>query len=443
MHLAVHFKLVVLHHPLDHIVSAPIELKSFEMIVDGGPVKDALRRHGFHLVLHGHKHYGQFTRLAGDLKCDRGILCLSGGTIGGFPAIGQGASFNWIEVEPQDDRSQWQVAVRKLDIRLDDVGHPPDVWDGGLPATIVPVRQVGPPRPNGPNPNELRDAVEGLIAFCEQDGNQRYLDYARDLTRALLPGMPMSNPHERADLIKRLDRLIRSDGSSLYAIDVLGPQLWLQPDSLTYFAKQVKPYIARTYIDGHLKVVVSPQLGSAIQQSVDRATKLVNGSGRDEGVNGIALHRTAFATPGSFMIGAIAPPNFEIARILVWSRDMLSTPTADAIIRMHEEFGIPLFFLDAAEEDIGFGRWRDPHVDYCLKSEGARNITGFFGWNNRVGMFDVDGDAAPPISLFGFNNDAPHFNTLLDEFLSFLKNRNLLLAADARIISSMKNEYRS
>jgi len=428
------FKIAVLHHPLDHLAGAPIELKTFEMIVDGGPVKSALRRHGFHMVLHGHKHFWQLTRIAPSLG-DQGILSLSGGTVGGAPALGQPICFNWIDIEMPTNQTRWHVTVRRFDINVDDVGRPADIWENPTIEKAISVRYVPRTRKKAQASMDLKEAVEDLTSFCQQPKNEGLLSYAKDVIRALLPETPMSNERERSDLIRRLDRLIRAKGTSLYAIDVLGPQLWLQPDSLTYFAKQVWPYISATQKNGRRKIVVTHQLGTAISRCSKRfASRFPNLDG------GTALMEfpeqpSIFNKLGSFEVGIIRHPSFEIARILIWPEEMLRTPTAAAIIRLHEEFGVPLFFLNRADSGIGFEDWRDPRVDYCLKCQGSKYLSGFYGYSDREGMVTLDPHDPPPPSLFGYNRRTPRFKTLLEEFLSFLENQNLLLAADARLIA--------
>ena len=83
----------------DHV--APIvtgeEFKKFESVLNAGAFKAQLQRHGFQIVLHGHKHWHEaFVDTA--ISGGGALLVVSGGTIGGSEARGHYPGFYWLEL---------------------------------------------------------------------------------------------------------------------------------------------------------------------------------------------------------------------------------------------------------------------------------------------------------------------------------------------------------
>jgi endonuclease/exonuclease/phosphatase family metal-dependent hydrolase/3',5'-cyclic AMP phosphodiesterase CpdA len=105
-------KVAVLHH---HVTSIfPEEVKSFELMLNAGQFKRQLRDEGFHLILHGHKHWGEpFVDTA--VSGGGAHVVVSGGTIAGPPPYGKGPGFFWLE---------WQPTASELSARFVDILTP-------------------------------------------------------------------------------------------------------------------------------------------------------------------------------------------------------------------------------------------------------------------------------------------------------------------------------
>jgi 3',5'-cyclic AMP phosphodiesterase CpdA len=91
-------KIAVLHHHVAHLWRQQLELKRFEAVVDAAQLKQALIAYGFHFVLHGHKHMNHValdgTVIGVGEGRTRTPLCIvSGGTISGYPRIGDKQTF--------------------------------------------------------------------------------------------------------------------------------------------------------------------------------------------------------------------------------------------------------------------------------------------------------------------------------------------------------------
>lgn len=95
-----YIKIAILHHHITSI-ACDEEIKEFELLTNAGEFKKILADYGFHMVLHGHKHWNEVYRdtaissrdsLQGKLE-GRSLLGISGGTICGEPCKGRNAGF--------------------------------------------------------------------------------------------------------------------------------------------------------------------------------------------------------------------------------------------------------------------------------------------------------------------------------------------------------------
>jgi len=444
-------KIVVMHHHLNHIPAAGVELKTTEMVLDGGPLKSALMDHGFQMVLHGHKHVWHVAQDTSGRDphsstegSNSGLLVVSSGTVGGFPAVTQKSCFNWIEIMPGGAPGHRDVHIRRCDLQQTKFTTPAYVWieesetvkcdihiPEGAPSKDVRIEQ-------------FKKSAERFLEHCIKATSFELLDhFSRLLATPVQSSAPLADPTEMQDLIDKLHRAVKSEGTSLYAIDVLGPQLWLNPEAFTYFSIQFIPYVQASDVsldkNGILqsRPILSPRVCAAIKRARANATGLWGNSElrkREEDKDRID---SLFTSEDGIIEGK---PKFEIARVVIWPSSLLNTPTAQAVIRLHEGFNIPLFYLDMEEPSLGMGAWRDPRVDYCLKCEGDKLHYGFFGYTTFKGMFEVSSGIEPPHTLYHYRPDAregiktsrnPGYKSLLHEFNAFLDNRTLLMARDA------------
>ena len=88
------FKVAVLHHHVTPVLSE--EVTKFESLLNAGRFKRELKDEGFHLVLHGHKHWPEVLQDSA-LPGERPLWVISGGTIGGGEASGRDPGFHLLE----------------------------------------------------------------------------------------------------------------------------------------------------------------------------------------------------------------------------------------------------------------------------------------------------------------------------------------------------------
>ena len=87
-------KVAVLHH---HVTSIfPEEVKSFETLLNAGLFKRQLQAEGFHLILHGHKHWAEAFIDTATSGGGRHVV-VSGGTVAGTAPAGMAQGFHWID----------------------------------------------------------------------------------------------------------------------------------------------------------------------------------------------------------------------------------------------------------------------------------------------------------------------------------------------------------
>ena len=109
-----YIKIAVLHHHITSIACSE-EVKEFELLTNAGRFKKILADDGFHIVLHGHKHWNEVYKDTAISRGDslqeklgeRSLLGISGGTICGEPCKGRNAGFYLLDfsMDAMDKRS--------------------------------------------------------------------------------------------------------------------------------------------------------------------------------------------------------------------------------------------------------------------------------------------------------------------------------------------------
>lgn len=105
------FKVAVLHHHITPIVYGE-EFKKFESLLNAGILKYHLQQSGFHLILHGHKHWPE-TYLDTAVTNGGSHIVVSGSTIGGNESKGKEPGFFWIEHNHNDE----SVDIRFIELK--------------------------------------------------------------------------------------------------------------------------------------------------------------------------------------------------------------------------------------------------------------------------------------------------------------------------------------
>lgn len=258
---------------------------------------------------------------------------------------------------------------------------------------------------------EIRDALLGITEASNSDDDQPIIDAIDKIGAAQLRTLSMSVLGESPGLItdtlaqdlnKRLPK-----SSSICATDVLGPASWISPQAYVYLATQIRWYAATNVYHSKWSITVSKRLHSAIKRACTNACQHLRESG------------TLFDNPEQLEV-AEGAPQLEFSRVLLWTKAELMSPIADWVIRIHEAFHVPLFFLEVASSDNAQRR-----QDYILieLEEG-----GYAGWYNMPDVERAPAQLTPFGSIRGIFDCVGDYNTLLER-------NELMFAIDARLIA--------
>jgi hypothetical protein len=226
------------------------------------------------------------------------------------------------------------------------------------------------------------------------------------------------------DLIDRMKNVDLRDCFSISAVDVLGPAGWLSPSVFRYMAPQVKHYVRSNGPDhpapsesdqtGKYRrtIVVSSSLHSAIQRAGENARRVtVAGKPLLEGSLTIFDDEDIQIREGQ--------PRLQYSRVLIWTHEELVSDIADAVVRIHRTFDIPLFCI-LVEKD-------DPrrHFDFIVFERRSGKTDGLTNVRNESGghftLHGLDEHGRPP-------NQS---RTATEIFDGYLAESRILFAQDA------------
>jgi len=111
-------KIAILHHHISHLWRQQFEVKTFESVLDSAQLKQRLIEYNFDLVLHGHKHTNHVA-IDGSIipvssREQFNPICISsGGTVGGYPRLGDRQSFKLITFD-EECRPRTTASIREV-----------------------------------------------------------------------------------------------------------------------------------------------------------------------------------------------------------------------------------------------------------------------------------------------------------------------------------------
>lgn len=190
----------------------------------------------------------------------------------------------------------------------------------------------------------------------------------------------------------------------IMATDVLGPEAWITPTAYLYLANQIKYYVKGNVKKGEWSLVVSKQLGKAIDDCCEFAKDKL----------GQTESNSLFDNPTDFS-WTVGEPSIEFSRILRWSREELLSPIAESVINIHSAFHVPLFFYETSNQE-------DKKLDYILFEQDDGLFSGFFSSENKQFR-------PTPINT---NGVIPGNYNAVDNYKELLNKADLMLAIDAR-----------
>jgi hypothetical protein len=128
---------------------------------------------------------------------------------------------------------------------------------------------------------------------------------------------------------------------------------------------------------------------------------------------------TLFDNPQELQV-EVGEPRLEYARLLLWSKEELLSQVADTVITIHDQFSVPLFFIETAPDDPN----RD--LDFIAIRHKSGHVTGKINSRREFGS---------PYRLANLERGiVPGRGIALDFYWSLLSHKKLMFAKDARVV---------
>lgn len=255
--------------------------------------------------------------------------------------------------------------------------------------------------------------AENLRRFGEIDVAAS--DFLAEITRSLSPGG--IDPWFVNEIRTSLE-----GADTMFGVDSIGPGQWLRPEAYTYLSLQIREYARKNVTAQGWTVTVD----STLKRWIDTACKNATHKGLPESV-------TEFDNPER-VTKVVGAPTLQIARILLWDREELTSLMGSAVIRIHENFHVPLFFLQTKKDDP---RRRFEFVMFRTAQTSADCQQQDFGFSSIAPSYKPEALRGHLGTISGIGELA---RTVFERYMS---DPGLLLAADAVEIFKKEREAAS
>lgn len=383
----------VIHHPVT--LTYGIEARRHSGTAGAVFLKKFLQQERFDLIMHGHVH--QSNAAKEDLFLNdwdtEGLHLLSAGTLSGEGGKHYN-SFNVVEVSRNGKGSAFTIDQFSSDDGRFNPKSPTAVarfyrGDERLPKVEQKFHQLLSQPDLSPTFEEVSDR------------------FSRFLERG-----PVGYDHYQTvypDWLRHADRI--------YAVDAQGVAGWAEPSVFRYLFAQAK------------KIGLTSQAHRGFSEEVIKAIGRANEQPPEAG----PLFETAKPLEKD-------ETPLEIVRILVWRKADLAQKAAEHVIALHEEIGIPLFFLDASTvvrcwTKVDAERLKGLSPEEQLKKSGRLMEYAVFtgpGVGKKPGVAWLNlADHNQEEDEIVRNGYVPHFGSALQEFHGLLQSDDLVWAQKA------------
>jgi hypothetical protein len=379
-------RIAVAHHPLWPLPSVESTYRGFDTTANGMEVATRLDALGFQLVLHGHKHYlgcsmiaGIRSRVGSEVAELTEILSASGGLLFdpdeshrfGFQTVNieitdgtttklsinnvtRGSRAEGMEIckaivslrpiqrvaaQIPNYAARWMKVSRHSadekkkmgsdwQLRYDVVSHlgMPDLVqavDAKVQAAVAEQIRSG-------DENGATNLIETIV---ESD---HFLSVAINSLKEFTSG---GSRGVDDDFVKRITKSATTSKRAMVFVDVNGNGTWGRPDLIENAASLFRVYTERNH-----ERFGSPDGPRAWRCRLSELETAVTNVLRSQGQS------------------SSSALEFDLARILVWTREALYAPSALVLLHLHRVFKVPLFFVDLA--DICHSYLRDFHLEW-------------------------------------------------------------------------------
>lgn len=266
-------------------------------------------------------------------------------------------------------------------------------------------------------PNFYKRLVAILKRLGEANPQQRHqVDLAAsELIESVAESFD-SYPH-MGDLAAFMEQEHLRECNGIFAVDVLGPYAWISPKAYRYLASQARHYLRQNSVGSPWTLAVSEPLKSAIDHAINQALSATQG-----GKQILNQSLTNFDNPKELRV-EVGRPKLEYARLLLWSKEELLGQVADTVITIHDQFSVPLFFIETAPDDPK----RD--LDFLAIRKERGDVTG---------KMNIRRAYRSPYQLHNLERGVvPGHGNALDFYWTLLQDERLMFAKDAKLLHSL------
>jgi hypothetical protein len=198
-----------------------------------------------------------------------------------------------------------------------------------------------------------------------------------------------------------------ADSISISACDATGPAGWAGPAPYQYIACQVREYLFANRYRRRWQPYVHDWLHQAMQSAIASAQQCMP---RRESA-------TRFDNSGEIQF-TVGVPRLQYSRILLWTPAELADPMSEQVIKLHEAFRIPLFYLPVTEAS------REKQTAYVAFEKRGGTVSVLYG--TREHNYDAARDTS-----FRDTGTIPGIGHALEYYKTLLARENLMFAYDA------------
>ncbi len=327
-------KICVVHHPIHSAATQDVD--QFPMLINAGLLRAELSNQRVHVVLSGHVHSHDMVLQypVDNENFGWGIFSLIGGTFGSYGDTQD--CFTSLEFEPMllsaasGETDGWLCRTTKFESEKGKIKSA-----GPLGTFFVERNQQAMNRHLAIH--EARSSrAENSRRHNAQKAHEKLASFFKNFE--LPPTLHADRVNDLGDWVSKANRI--------YAVDVQAFDAWLDPLVFYYFCLQIPRYVAKA-LDADTNrwtLRVTPLVDEAIKIALANIKRTTHTYFRSNSRLGDGTHVE--------VRDAGDETSIEIARVLLWSKEILCSEDGKSFCKMHDALRIPLFYLNPVEDEL-------------------------------------------------------------------------------------------
>jgi len=386
-------KCAILHHSVSPF---PIEeIKPYGKTINGGLLKKHLQNWGFDIILHGHCHEARIFYEDMDIKVERqGLHIIASGTLCG-DSIGRN-SFNIITIhQHHDGKFSCQVTkIKSSNTRFSEETNSED---------------LGQFFRRDYNRDKLSSKYSNVLLKTYETKKPLLSMLDKEVAR-LLPERRDAGYNK--EWIETSYKNYLQEASKIHAIDIQAMEAWTKPIVYYYLSLQLTHYIKNNFNNSKWNLIFSPHVCKAIELSIENREKKYK----------LKLDESETFLNDPDVKWEPGEPKCEIIRILLWKESNLLDNQANLLIKIHDNFQIPLFYLNI--DRLKDRSERNQYEYIIFLNDKMKKSTTKGLWIEPLNPSMEHDDLLTKGKIRGFGCPA-------DDFEKLLSNPNIVFARDA------------